>query len=107
MITAEWIYWVAGAFFAGTGLEIAFDRSHRKRWSNAAFWSLLGGSFFYGSLVKELPLWPLGAAVIAMAIIAGTGLTAAGAVATTSEEEREASARGKGNLLFVPALTIP
>jgi uncharacterized membrane protein len=107
MITAEWIYWVAGAFFASTGLEIAFDRNHPKRWTNAAFWSLLGCSFFYSSFVKDLPLWPLGAAVIAMAIIAGTGLTSAGAVATTSEHEREASARRTGNLLFVPALTIP
>lgn len=107
MITAEWIYWLAGAFFLATGVQIALDRSHAQRWMNCAFWSLLGLSFFYGSFVSVLPLWPLGAAVIAMALIAGSGLTSPGTVSTTTEAEREASARSKGNLLFAPALTIP
>ncbi len=107
MISAEWIYWLAGAFFLATGIEIAFDRQHAKRWTNAAFWSLLGLSFFYGSFIHTLPLWPLGATVIAMALIAGTGLTCPGTVATTSEAQREESAGRLGNLLFVPALTIP
>lgn len=107
MIGAEWIYWLAAAFFLATGIEIALDRDHAKRWTNAAFWSLLGLSFFYGSFIQVLPLWPLGTTVIAMALIAGTGLTSPGAVATTTEAQREESARRKGNLLFVPALTIP
>jgi uncharacterized membrane protein len=107
VITAEWIYWLAGAFFLSTGLEIAFDRTHPKRWSNAMFWTLLGLSFFYGSFLTTLPRWPLGIAVIAMALIAGCGLTCAGSVSTTTDAEREESARRKGNLLFVPALTIP
>ncbi len=107
MITAEWIYWLAGGFFLTTGIEIALDRSHAKRWTNALFWSLLGGSFFYGSFLGRLPSWPLGLSVIAMALVAGCGLTSAGAVETTSEAQREESARRKGDLLFVPALTIP
>ena len=100
MIGAEWIYWVAGAFFLATGIEIALDRDHAKRWTNSAFWSLLGLSFFYGSLVGVLPAWPLGLAVVTMALIAGVGLTSPGRVATTTDAEREASARTKGGLLL-------
>ena len=117
MIGAQWVYWLAGAFFLSAGIQVARDRHHAKRWTNAAFWLLLGASFFYGSFVHgrsggmpaagSWPAWPLGLAAIAMACIAGLGLTSPGAVRTTSEAEREASAARKRNLLFVPALTIP
>jgi uncharacterized membrane protein len=107
MITAEWIYWLLGGFFFLVGVEIAADRAHRKRWTNAAFWCLLGASLCYGSFVPRLPAWLLGAAVISMALIAGFGLTGSGDVRTTSEAQRAASAARKGNSLFVPALVIP
>jgi uncharacterized membrane protein len=107
MITAEWIYWLLGAFFFLVGVEIALDRTHRKRWTNAAFWCLLGASLCYGSLIPRLPAWLLGIAVIGMALIAGFGLTGSGDVRTTSEAQRTASAARKGNALFIPALTIP
>lgn len=107
MINAEWIYWVLGGFFFFVGIEIAFDRAHRKRWTNAAFWCLLGASLCYGSFVPRLPPWLLGIAVIAMALIAGFGLTGAGDVRTTSDAQRTASAARKRNALFIPALTIP
>jgi uncharacterized membrane protein len=107
VISAEWIYWLLGAFFFTVGVQIALDPDHAKRWTNAAFWCLLGASMWYGSFVPRLPASVLGAAVIAMAIIAGLGLTNPGTIRTTSESERTASAARKGNLLFVPALTIP
>lgn len=107
MIGAEWIYWLLGFFFFGVGVEIALDRAHRKRWTNAAFWCLLGASLCYGSFVPKLPAWVLGIAVITMALIAGVGLTGSGDVRTTSEAERVASAARKGNAIFIPALTIP
>ena len=107
MIGAEWIYWLLGAFFFAVGVEIALDRAHRKRWTNAVFWCLLGASLCYGSFVPKFPAWLLGIAVIAMALIAGFGLTGSGDVRTTSEAERAASAARKGNALFIPALTIP
>jgi uncharacterized membrane protein len=107
MITAEWIYWLLGGFFFLVGVEIALDRAHRKRWTNAAFWCLLGASLCYGSLIPRLPAWLLGIAVIGMALIAGFGLTGSGDVRTTSEAQRAASAARKGNALFIPALTIP
>jgi uncharacterized membrane protein len=107
MIGAEWIYWLLGGFFFFVGVEIAADRGHRKRWTNAAFWCLLGASLCYGSFVPRLPAWLLGAAVISMALIAGFGLTGSGDVRTTSEAQRAASATRTGNALFVPALVIP
>jgi uncharacterized membrane protein len=107
MIGAEWIYWLLGAFFFFVGVEIALDRAHRKRWTNALFWCLLGASLCYGSFVPRLPAWLLGIAVIGMALIAGFGLTGSGDVHTTSEAQRAASAARMGNALFIPALTIP
>jgi len=118
LITAEWIYWVLGGFFLIVGIQIAFDRHHKLRRTNAAFWCLLGASMWYGSFVRapggepppmhpELPAWLLGVAVIAMACIAGFGFTGHDRVHTTSEHEREAYATQKKNWLFVPALTIP
>jgi uncharacterized membrane protein len=108
MIGAEWIYWLCGGFFVLTGLHIARDRAHPKRWTTAAFWGLFGaclcgGTFVHGTQSAAL----LGGAVIALALLGGLGLTGAGAVRTTSPAERERSAARLRNLLFVPALTIP
>jgi uncharacterized membrane protein len=117
MIGADWIYWLCGGFFFSVGAQIARDRTHIKRWTSAAFWCLFGLSLCYGSFVAgpdgksalhpTLPAWPLGLAVIAIALIAGTGLTSSGTVKTTSEAQREVSAARKRNALFLPALTIP
>lgn len=117
MITAEWIYWLLGGFFFIAGVQIAFDPKHSKRWTNAAFWCLFGASMWYGGFVREggvappmhpeLPAWPLGLAVFALAILGGFGFTGSDRVLTTSHEEREESAARKKHWLFVPALTIP
>ncbi|HTU82902.1 MAG TPA: DUF979 family protein, partial [Candidatus Acidoferrales bacterium] len=107
MISAEWLYWVLGGFFFVVGIEIAFDRTHPKRWTNALFWCLLGASLCYGSFVPKWPAWLLGAAVIVMAGVAGFGLTGRGTIRTTSEDERAAYAARLRDRLFVPALTIP
>ncbi|MDR6892813.1 DUF979 domain-containing protein [Falsarthrobacter nasiphocae] len=114
---SEWIYWIAGAFFATVGIQIARDPAHSKRWTNAAFWILLGACFFYGGFIPgktgasalgpKLPAAPLGAMVIALALIAGLGLTSRGDVLTTTEGERESFARRYGSRLFIPALTVP
>jgi uncharacterized membrane protein len=104
MIGADWIYWLLGGFFFIVGVQIAFDRSHPKRWPTAAFWCLLGASICAGNLV---PAWLLGAVVMLTALIAGVGLTGGGTIRTTSNSEREGSAARLRNVLFIPALTIP
>ena len=104
MIAAGWIYWLLGGFFFLVGVQIALDRMHPRRWTTAAFWCLFGASICAGDAV---PSWLLGAVVIVTALLAGVGLTGRGTVATTSEAQRQASAARTGNLLFVPALTIP
>jgi uncharacterized membrane protein len=104
MIGADWIYWLLGGFFFIVGVQIAFDRSHPKRWPTAAFWCLLGASICAGNLV---PAWLLGAVVMLTALIAGVGLTGGGTIRTTSNSEREGSAVRLRNVLFIPALTIP
>ena len=104
MIGADWIYWLLGGFFFIVGVQIAFDRTHPKRWPTATFWCLLGASICAGNLV---PAWLLGAVVMLTALIAGVGLTGGGTIRTTSNSEREGSAARLRNMLFIPALTIP
>jgi uncharacterized membrane protein len=48
-----------------------------------------------------------GYVVIALIIVGGFGLMHKGAAATTSPQERTASAAVRGNALFLPALTVP
>ncbi|MGA7569341.1 MAG: DUF979 domain-containing protein [Candidatus Aquilonibacter sp.] len=104
MIGADWIYWLLGGFFFIVGVQIAFDRTHPRRWPTATFWCLLGASICAGNLV---PAWLLGAVVMLTALIAGVGLTGGGTIRTTSNSEREGSAARLRNMLFIPALTIP
>lgn len=119
MINAEWIFWIAAAFFIVVGVQIALDPKHTKRAANAVFWILLGLCFIYGSFISidggktpaplglNLPPAVLGAMVIVLCLIAGLGFTSKGDVVTTTEEEREGFAKRFGMKLFIPALTIP
>ncbi|MBB5935324.1 DUF979 domain-containing protein [Streptomyces zagrosensis] len=109
MIKAEWFYWLVGAIFLVMAAQMVTDRSNPKRLGTAAFWGLIGAGFVYSSWVVDhrAPAEPLGAAVLAMAALAGFGFTGRGTVRTTTGAERAASAARLGNRLFVPALTIP
>jgi uncharacterized membrane protein len=109
MISAEWLYWLIGAFFIAVSVFILSDRNHAKRTGNASFWGLLGLSFFYGTFVqaKTAPAWVLGIAVLVLACIAGFGLTGKAKEISTSPKERVAFAGKFGNNLFIPALVIP
>lgn len=109
MITAEWLYWVVGAFFLVVALLILSDPSHAKRWTSGIFWGLLGLCFFYGTFViaETAPAWVLGIAVLVLVAIAGTGQLGKGTEVTTSPAEREASAERLRNRLFIPAITVP
>ncbi|RPE75363.1 putative membrane protein [Curtobacterium sp. PhB137] len=92
MITSEWLYWLIGAFFIAVAVLIVTDTSHAKRLGNAAFWGILGVSFFYGTFVaaKTAPSWVLGFAVLVMVALAGLGFTG------TTSRTRVASIPGAG-----------
>ncbi|RKT09298.1 putative membrane protein [Streptomyces sp. 1114.5] len=109
MIKVEWLYWLVGAVFVAMAAQMAVDRTNPKRLGSAAFWGLLGVSFGYGTWVaeKKAPAAPLGVAVLAVICLAGFGLTGRGTPATTTPEQRGASAARLGSRLFVPALTLP
>ncbi|OII10905.1 hypothetical protein BIU97_08450 [Curtobacterium sp. MCBA15_009] len=92
MITSEWLYWLIGAFFIAVAVLIVTDTAHAKRLGNAAFWGILGLSFFYGTFVaaKTAPSWVLGIAVLVMVALAGLGFTG------TTSRTRVASIPGAG-----------
>ncbi len=100
MITYEWLYILAGAFFAIWSLLSLRDRL----WGNAAFWGLLAASFFLGSHVSD---FVNGVLVLAMVGIAGIGGLKRSDPKTTSAQERFDYAKLFGNRLFIPALIVP
>jgi uncharacterized membrane protein len=99
----EEIYWLAGAMFAGIAARSLGDRANRRRFGNTAFWGLLAVSFLFGSELGDLANGMLVLALTAL----GAAAMGSGAPKTTSDGEREASARTKGNAVFIPALIIP
>ena len=100
MITYEWLYWLAGAFFAFWSILSLRD----KRIGNAAFWGLLALSFFAGSHLSDLAN---GVLVLALVAIAGAGGLKRSEPDTTTPEERTDLSERYGNRLFLPALIVP
>ncbi len=100
MITYEWLYWLAGAFFAVWAVLSLRD----GRPGNAAFWGVLAASFFLGSHLSD---FANGVLVLALVAIAGAGAVKRSAPATTTPEERAALSARLGNRLFAPALIVP
>jgi uncharacterized membrane protein len=103
MIGLEQVYWLAGVMFAAIAVRSFTDRANRRRCGNAAFWGLLAVSFLFGSKLGNLANGVLVLALMAV----GSSALGLGSARTTSVAEREASARIKGNAIFVPALVIP
>ena len=104
MITLQWLYVFAGLVFLAFALLSAGDRNNPKRLGNTAFWGLLAVSFLFGSYLSDLAN---GLLVVALAVIAAFKWLGQGKPATTSPEERLASAERRGDWLFLPALLIP
>lgn len=104
MITYEWLYILAGSFFALWSLLSLFDKTNKKRLGNAAFWGLLAASFLLGSHLTD---FANGLLVLAMVGIAGIGGLGRSEPATTTLAERFEFSRLLGNKLFVPALIVP
>jgi uncharacterized membrane protein len=104
MITLEWLYVMAGLMFAAFSLLSAFDRSHSKRFGNAAFWGLMALSLLAGSRLGD---FANGILVLGLAGLAGFGFIGRSQPPTTSEEARRGFSDRLGNRLFLPALIIP
>jgi uncharacterized membrane protein len=104
MITLQYFYFLAGALFSAFAALSFDDSSNPKRLGNTAFWGLLAVSFLYGSYIGD---FANGLVVLTLAILGGFGLLGIGKPATTTPEERVASAKRRGNAIFLPALIIP
>jgi uncharacterized membrane protein len=104
MITLQWLYVLAGAMFAAFSLLSALDRSHSKKYGNAAFWGLMALSLLAGSWLGD---FGNGLLVLGLAGLAGFGLIGRSSPPTTSEAERVGYSERLGNKLFLPALIIP
>jgi uncharacterized membrane protein len=104
MIDLHWLYVLAGAVFAGFAIGSARDETNPKRWGNAAFWSLMTVSFWFGDLFGDMGN---GLLVLALVTIAGAHLIGRGSKEAASAIERQRSSERHGNRLFLPALIIP
>jgi uncharacterized membrane protein len=118
MVSLSHIFVLLGALFLGTAVLDARDR----RWSVAAFWTILAAPFLFGDAIlaaaKAGTAWPaqaMGAGVIALGLLASRNRAGAPAGdldhardgARDEAAAREASAARLGNRLFLPALAIP
>ena len=104
MMRIEWVFWICGALL----IACALRDLRLRRYAYAAFWIILGATLLAGEPVQAalaggnaLPAQLTGAAVIALALIAGSGKLRRGA------EVHAPPANPRGNVLFVPALVIP
>jgi len=104
MIGVGFAYGAAGAGLAVVAVFSALDRDNRKRWNNAGFWGLFALSFLAGDWLGDLGN---GFLVLALVVVGGMGGLGRSAPATTSDEERLASASRWGDRLFLPVLIIP
>jgi len=104
MIGLHWLYVLAGAIFLAFAIGSARDATNPKRWGNAAFWSLLAVSFWFGDLLGDIGN---GILVLALVALAGAHLLGRGAGNSTTLQEREGFSQRYGNRLFLPALIIP
>jgi uncharacterized membrane protein len=104
MITLAVVYVLTGTLFLVFAVLSARDAANPKRWTTALFWGLFALSFLAGDYLTDVGN---GVLVLSMAMIAGFGGLGIGKVATTTPEERKASAAKWGNRLFLPAIVIP
>lgn len=104
LLTSETFFVLVGLILILIGLRTAADPAHPRRWGSAAFWSLFGVTFAFGS---KLPPLATGYILLAMVLLAAGGQVRRGNAPTTSRQERVASAARLGNRIFVPALLIP
>jgi uncharacterized membrane protein len=104
MIGLPALYTLAGLVFAGWAAATLLDRQHPRRLRGAAFWGLIAASFLAGDALGDMGN---GVLVLALVGLALAGAPGKGQPATSSTEDRAASAAARGNRLFLPALVMP
>jgi uncharacterized membrane protein len=104
MIDLHWLYVLAGAIFAGFAIGSAADDTNPKRWGNAAFWTLVTASFWFGDFFGDIGN---GVLVLALVALAGTHRVGRGSKEANTIEQRERFSERYGNRLFLPVLIIP
>jgi uncharacterized membrane protein len=97
------VYAVAGLMLAVLAWQTLRDRANSRRVGSALFWALLAVLFLAGDL---LPAEAIGAAVIVLALLAGSGMPRGGSYPENTPAERQSLAQRFGHRLFVPALLI-
>jgi uncharacterized membrane protein len=103
MIRLQHLYLVLGLFLAWAAVLGLGDRTNPRRWSTGSFWGLLAIGFLAGDRV---PPAVLGALVLVLALLAGSGGVRGGA-RTEDPGHRATEAARLGHRLLVPALLIP
>lgn len=110
MIALSYVWWLA-ALVLGAAAVIDL---RARRWANALFWALIAIVFAAGDAIlaadkagNRLPTQLAGAAVVLMALLAGSGLLKRAPAGDGDVTARTASAQRLGHQLFVPALMIP
>ncbi len=104
MISLQWIYWLAGGYFAWLAVSGARDRGNPRRYGNGAFWGLLALAMLVGERLSALLM---GLIVVALAALAGLGWVGRGRYEESTADERRQEAARLGHRLFLPALAIP
>jgi uncharacterized membrane protein len=104
MINLHWLYVLAGAVFGGFAIGSVRDETNPKRWGNAAFWSLVTISFWFGDFLGDIGN---GVLVLALVAVAGGHLLGRGSKQSATAAERQRFSERYGNKLFLPALIIP
>ena len=97
-------YILVGLLFAATAIMNVRDRTNPRRFTSALFWGLYALLYLAGS---RMPPAATGLLMVAMALVAGSGLVKGGKAELPAEEGRRASASRLGHRLLVPALAIP
>jgi uncharacterized membrane protein len=104
MIGMHWLYVFAGIVFASFAAASVRNGKNAKRWGNAAFWSLLATSFWFGDLFGDIGN---GILVLALVALAGFHLLGRDSEDSGAARQRESFSKRYGNRLFLPALIIP
>ncbi len=104
ILSIQYLFWLAGAILALTAVMTPGRSSAPQALDHGLFWGLFSLVFLIGDRLP--PAW-VGAGVLLMAVLAGSGAVGSGHHASRPERETRASAGRLGNRLFIPALAIP